>query len=121
MPTYERTDRISEEIRKNISFLIRDELKDPGLAGMSSITRVEVTRDLRYAKVFVSVFGSSEDGQSTVKSLNHSAGYVRHRIGEMMDIHYIPQFQFILDDSISYSIEINKKIEALHIPTEEKE
>jgi len=108
--SYQRVERISEEIKKEISRIIRDEVKDPRIAQMTSITQVEVTRDLRYAKVYVSVLGSAEQKNDTMEGLNSASGYIRKQLGRQIKIRYIPELQFVLDNSIEYSIEISKKI-----------
>jgi len=111
--TYQRVDRISEEIKKEVSRIIREEVKDPRIAHMTSITQVEVTRDLRYAKIYVSILGSDEQKNHTMEGLNRASGYIRKQLGRQIKIRYIPELQFILDNSIEYSIEISKKIDEI--------
>lgn len=108
--TYQRVDRISEEFKKIISRIIRDEVKDPRIAQMTSITQVQVSKDLRYAKVYVSVLGSEEQRKETMEGLNRASGYIRKQLGRQIKIRYTPELQFVLDKSIEYSVEISKKI-----------
>jgi ribosome-binding factor A len=108
--SYQRIERISEEIKKKISRIIRDEVKDPRIARMASITRVEVTKDLHYAKVYISVLGSDKEKNDTIEGLTKASGYIRKQLGRELQIRYIPELHFILDTSIEYSIEIAKKI-----------
>ncbi len=108
--TYQRVDRISEEFKKIISRIIRDEVKDPRIAQMTSITQVQVSKDLRYVKVYVSVLGSEEQRKETMEGLNRASGYIRKQLGRQIKIRYTPELQFVLDKSIEYSVEISKKI-----------
>ncbi|MBE3100801.1 MAG: 30S ribosome-binding factor RbfA [Firmicutes bacterium] len=118
---YHRIDRISEEIRKEISDIIRTEVKDPRIASMSTIIKAEVTKDLRHAKIYVSVLGSDEEKNSTIEGFKKASGYIRRELGTRMDIHYIPELHFELDTSIEYSIQISKKLDELHLNQEEKD
>jgi len=106
----QRTERLGEEIRKEISRILRDEVKDPRISTMASIVKVEVTRDLRYAKIYVSVLGSPEEAENTMEGLQSASGYIRRELGRCLQIRYIPQLNFVLDSSIEYSVEIAKKI-----------
>jgi len=85
-------------------------VKDPRIARMASITRVEVTKDLHYAKVYISVLGSDKEKNDTIEGLTKASGYIRKQLGRELQIRYIPELHFILDTSIEYSIEIAKKI-----------
>lgn len=118
---YHRIDRISEEIRKEISDIIRTEVKDPRIASMSTIIKAEVTKDLRHAKIYVSVLGSDEEKNSTIEGFKKASGYIRRELGTRMDIHYIPELHFELDTSIEYSIQISKKLDELRLNQEEKD
>ena len=109
-----RSDRMNEELKKTISEVIR-ELKDPRLSDMTTLTGVEVTRDLKYAKVRVSVYDKEERvRQDTVDALNHAAGFVAHEVGQRMLIRRMPSLKFILDDSIAYSVHISQILNELH-------
>lgn len=107
----ERTDRLSEEIKKELSDLIRNQLKDPRLPELVSITAVRVTKDLRYAKVYVSVFGDDEKKNGALAALKSAAGFIRHEIGQRINIRYIPEFTFIPDDSIEKGMYLSKLID----------
>ncbi|MBQ6820481.1 MAG: 30S ribosome-binding factor RbfA [Clostridium sp.] len=107
-----RGGRINEEVRREISVIIRDEIKDPRMTAMVSITSVKVTKDLRYAKVFVSVFGKNEEEKNeTFAALKSASGYVRREVGHRMNLRNTPQIIFELDDSISYSMRIEELID----------
>ena len=107
-----RGGRINEEVKREISIIIRDEIKDPRMTAMVSITSVKVSKDLRYAKVFVSVFGKNEEEKNeTFAALKSASGYVRREVGQRMNLRNTPQIIFELDDSISYSMRIEELID----------
>lgn len=90
-----RGGRINEEVRREISVIIRDEIKDPRMTAMVSITAVKVTKDLRYAKVFVSIFGKNEDEKNeTFAALKSASGYIRKEIGQRINLRNTPQILF---------------------------
>ena len=106
MPGYDRIDRISEEVRQEIDTIIRDDLNDPRIGGTWAITRCEVTRDLRYCKVRISVL--EEDMRADMmKALRSAAGFVRRTLGHRMDLRYVPEVSFDLDTNIEYAARIN--------------
>ena len=117
----ERTERIEEEIKKVASRVIGQELKDPRLTGLISVTKVSVTRDLKYCKVFVSMLGTS-DVSEAMAALKSSAGYIRREIGNSVRMHSTPEVKFEFDDSMEYGEKIQKMINNLDIkPIEEEE
>ena len=93
-----RIGRINEEIQRELSALIRT-VKDPRVHGLVSLTAVETTPDLRYAKVYVSVLDSS-DVKEVVKGLISASGYLRRELGRALSLRYTPELQFVADDSI---------------------
>ncbi|MBQ3053874.1 MAG: 30S ribosome-binding factor RbfA [Clostridia bacterium] len=103
---FDRTDRISEEVKRECANILR-ELKDPRIPEFISITRVDVTRDLKYAKVYVSIFQKDWDVDAAVKGLNSSAGYVRREIAKRVKLRYTPEFSFTLDEGIKIGAHIN--------------
>jgi len=118
---YYRINRISEEIRKEISEIIRYDVKDPRISELASIVKVEVTGDLRYAKIYVSVLGNEEDRKNTLEGLKKASGYIRRELGNRLDIRYTPELQFVSDHSIEYSVEISRKINELNLGQEGKD
>jgi ribosome-binding factor A len=106
-----RTQRLDEEFRRALSEIILKELKDPRVSEMTGVTRVEVTQDLYYAKVYVSVYDSEERKSSTIEGLNSAQGFIKAKLNKMIKIRRIPDFRFILDDSIEYSIKMSKLID----------
>ena len=106
-----RAGRINEEVKKEISDIIRTEIKDPRLTAMISVVDVNVTKDLRYAKVFVSIFGKDEEEKNnTFTALKNASGYIRKEIGIRINLRHNPQIIFELDDSISYGMRIEELI-----------
>lgn len=111
MPSY-RSGRIDEEVKREISILIRDEIKDPRLTAMISITSVKVTKDLRYAKVYVSIFANSEEEKkSNLEALKSASGFIRREIAQRINLRHNPQILFELDDSIDYGMRIESLIQ----------
>jgi ribosome-binding factor A len=94
-----RQEKLGELIAAELSELIRTRVKDPRV-GFTSITRVEVSGDLRHAKVFVSVMGTSEEQEETIKGLKHAAGFLRHELATRLVLRYMPEVVFKLDSSI---------------------
>lgn len=95
-----RGGRINEEIKKDVSNTIRNKIKDPRLTAMVSVTDVEVTKDLSYAKVFVSIFGSEEQKSETLKILKSSTGFIRKEIGRNVKLRHIPEVIIELDTTL---------------------
>ncbi len=105
-----RTARISEEMKKEISSIIRNELKDPRVPEMISITGVDVTKDLRMAKIFVSILGTEQEKKNAILGLKSAAGFVRREIAQRLRLRYTPELLFELDNSIERGVYITKLI-----------
>ena len=101
-----RIGRINEEIQRELSDQIR-RLKDPRVSGtgMVSITRVDTTGDLRYARVYVSVLNKDQE-QNVLKGLRSAAGFLRRELGASLQLRYTPELQFTADDSIAHGAHI---------------
>ena len=95
-----REDQLSGVITRELSDLIRTRMKDPRI-GFASITGVELSHDLRYAKVFVSVLGSSEERRETMRGLGSATGFLRHELAQRLTIRHVPEIAFHLDESIA--------------------
>ena len=108
-----RTARISQEVKREVSKILSDDLSDPRLSteAMVSITDVEVTNDLSYADVYVSVLGDSKNKEDAMLALNQAKGYIKILIGERMRLRSMPEFRFKFDDSIERGAYMNKLIE----------
>jgi len=103
--SYQRIDRISEQVRREVDRIIRERLSDPRIHGTFSVTRAEVTRDLRYAKIYVSILEET-DRAPMMAALKKAAGFVRHELGQSMIIRYAPEILFEEDHNIEYGIHI---------------
>ncbi|MGV8144938.1 MAG: 30S ribosome-binding factor RbfA [Alkaliphilus sp.] len=103
---YPRTNRINEEVKKVISSTIRTDLKDPRIAPMTSIVDVDVTRDLSFVTVYISVLGSDKEKIDTLEALKKASGYVRREIGRKIKLRIVPEVIFKMDTSIEKSFEI---------------
>ncbi len=95
-----RPERLAEAIKKEVSGLLREELKDPRI-GFVSITSVEVSKDLRYATVFASVFGQPAEQKATIGALQNAQGFIRGELAKRIRLRYTPEITFKLDHSIS--------------------
>lgn len=109
-----RIGRINEEIQKELSALLRN-LKDPRVQDtMISITHVETTPDLRYAKIYVS-FLQEERAQDALKGLKSAGGYLRRELGQSLQLRYTPELVWEQDDSITYGAKMLKLINSLEV------
>lgn len=108
-----RSGRINEEIKKEVSEIIRNEVRDPRLTAMVSVTRVDVTKDLRYAKVFVSIFGNDEEKKNTLNALKNSSGFIRREVGHRVNLRFTPEITIELDNTIEHGMHINALIESI--------
>ena len=113
-----RIGRINEEIQKELAALIRN-LKDPRVQDtMISVTRVEATPDLRWAKVYVS-FLQEEKAKDALKGLKSASGYLRRELGQRLQLRYTPELQWEQDDSIVYGAKMLKLINSLEVSRDE--
>ncbi|HSG11074.1 MAG TPA: 30S ribosome-binding factor RbfA [Gammaproteobacteria bacterium] len=106
---FSRSRRVGDQIQRELSELIRDEINDPRL-GMVSISAVTVSRDLAHAKIHVSVLGDEVQATESVNVLNHAAGFLRHRLGKILHIRVIPELKFHLDRSLEEGARIGALI-----------
>ena len=111
-----RIDRISEEVRHGIDSIIR-EMKDPRISGMYSVTHADVTRDLRYAKVYISVL-EEDKADELVRTLKSASGFIRRELGKRVQLRYTPELLFYRDDNIAYGSHINEILK--RVQAEEK-
>ena len=105
--------RINSEVQREMSSIIREDLKDPRIHPMTSVMAVEVTPDLKFAKIFVSVLGNDEEKEKTMEGLKKSASFARHQLAKRMNLRNTPELTFVLDTSIEYGVTMSKKIDEL--------
>ena len=115
-----RAIRVGELLKEEISQIVLREMKDPRI-GFVSVTDVEVSGDLRHAKVFISVYGSDEEKKETLEGLQQAKGFVRKLVGERIKIHHTPEIIFRYDDSIENGVHISEIIKDLKESGEIKE
>jgi ribosome-binding factor A len=102
-----RVDKVAEAIRQEASIIIHDQLKDPRL-GFVTITRVEMTPDLRLAKIFFSVLGDEKEHKKTNEALDSALGFIRSRIAERINLRFAPEILFREDRSTEHSVRIEE-------------
>ncbi|MBO8162501.1 MAG: 30S ribosome-binding factor RbfA [Brevibacillus sp.] len=107
-----RLNRVGEEIKKELSILLQREMKDPRI-GFVTVTDVEVTSDLQLAKVYVSIFGSEEQRETSLAGLQKAKGYLRTEIGRRVKLRHTPELVFKLDQSIDYGNKIDSILRQL--------
>ena len=103
--------RINEEVMRELSTIIRGEIKDPRIHPMTSVVAVEVAPDLKTAKAYVSVLGNEKAQQDTIAGLRSAEGYIRRALAKSINLRNTPQITFVLDQSIEYGIAMSKKID----------
>ena len=109
-----RLRKVESLLKEEISGLIsRRVIKDPRLAPMTTITDVEVSRDLHYAKVYVSLYGDKEIREQSVDALNHASGFIHAKLKKNVRLRFIPKFTFFADDSIERGVRLTNKIRDL--------
>ena len=113
MANYSRIDRISEEVKRELSMIIR-ELKDPRLTkSVVSVINVNVTKDLKFAKAYISVLGKEEVQKDAMDALRSASGFIRKEVGRRINLRNTPEFTFVLDNSIEYGAHINQVLKNL--------
>jgi len=105
-----RTERVGSQMQRELSILVRDDLKDPRL-GMVTIQEVRVVRDFSHAKVFFTVINGEEDKETVTRIMNGSASFLRHELGHRMKLRTVPQLKFVYDDSIEHGSKLSAMID----------
>jgi ribosome-binding factor A len=107
-----RQERIGELIRDEVSLILRKKINDPRV-GFASITRVDVTDDIKHAKIFVSVYGSDEEKRATMEGLQSAKGFIRALLASALDVRAVPEISFNLDSSIEKASRVFEIMRAL--------
>lgn len=107
-----RAKRVGELMKQEISDLIQRGIKDPHL-GFVTVIEVELTNDLRYARVFVSVYGEDKDDSPTLKSLRKASGFIRSQLARRIRLRHFPEIEFLWDSSIEQGARISKLLEEI--------
>lgn len=109
-----RSGRINEEVKKAVSNVIQNEIRDPRLSdAMISVTKVEVTKDMSYAKVFVSILGNEEAKNTAFSVLKKSVGFIRKEVGHQVKLRLTPEIIIELDNSIEHGMHIDAILEQI--------
>jgi ribosome-binding factor A len=113
MANRRRQDQLGEQIAEDLSELIRTRVKDPRV-GFASVTSVELSADLRHAKVYVSVYGEPAEQKATMRALDHAMGFLRHELAQRLTIRYTPEISFHLDESIAHGAHLLDLMRQIH-------
>lgn len=110
---FNRLERIKQEVKREMSSIVR-ELKGPRISPMTSIVAADVSRDFKYAKIYVSVMGTDEEKRATMDALKSATGFIKREIGSRLDLRCVPQPTFVLDSTIDYGMHINELIHKIN-------
>ena len=113
--------RINGEVLKELSNIIRSEIKDPRVGLMTSVVAVEVAPDLKTCKAYISVLGDEETANDTIKGLKSAEGFIRRQLAKNLNLRNTPEITFILDQSIEYGVNMSKLIDDVNRHSEKKE
>ena len=102
---------INGEVLKELSNIIRSEIKDPRINPMTSVVSVEVAPDLKTCKAYISVLGDEQSQKDTITGLKSAEGYIRRELARTVNLRNTPEIKFILDQSIEYGINMSKLID----------
>jgi ribosome-binding factor A len=108
-----RPDRVAEAIREAVAMFLTEGVKDPRVTGLVTVTGVDVTRDLRHAKVHVSILGSDEERKETMEGLQSVAGHLRAKLGRTLRLRVTPELDFRYDASIAHAARIDSLLEQI--------
>jgi ribosome-binding factor A len=111
MPNKRRQERINDEVRREIAEILRSELQDPRIASVITVTRADVTQDLKYCKIYLSVLGGEKEQADVMEGIASASGYIRKLLAERVNLRQTPELQFIYDDAIERGIRISKLID----------
>lgn len=115
-----RTDRLNSLLREVISDVIRHKVKNPNINELTTVTRVSITKDLRHAKVYISVIGEEKEQEETLKALHQSSGFISTHASKLVVMRFFPELKFTLDDSSEQHAHIEKLLKQVHTEREER-
>ena len=113
--------RINGEVRRELSAIIQNEIKDPRIHPMTSVVEVEVAPDLKSAKAYISVLGDEQAQRDTLEGLRSAEGYIRRALARTVNLRNTPEIRFIMDQSIEYGVHMSKLIDEVNRDSLEKE
>lgn len=106
--------RISAEIQKELSNVIRNEIKDPRISPLTSVVAVDVAKDLKTCKVWISVLGDKDARKNTLAGLTSAEGFIKNYLAKTINLRNTPELRFIMDESIEYGVSMSKKIDEVN-------
>ncbi|MCI8674079.1 MAG: 30S ribosome-binding factor RbfA [Lachnospiraceae bacterium] len=112
--------RINAEVQRELSNIIRREVKDPRIHSMTSVVSVEVAPDLKTCKAYISVLGTEEEAENTLAGLKSGVGYIRNQLAKAVNLRNTPEITFILDQSIEYGVNMSRLINEVTVSDQEK-
>lgn len=110
----QRTDRLNSLLKEVISEVIRRDVKNPHVNELVTVTRVSITKDLHHAKVYISVIGTQEEKESTIKALTTAAGFIAVHSSKKVVMRYFPELTFILDDAVDKHMRIEELLKEIN-------
>lgn len=108
-----RPERVAQRMRRDIAQILEHKLRDPRIGSLVSVTDVEVTRDLSFARVYVSVLGEERERVSVLEALRHAAGFVRHELGPTLGLREVPEIRFEIDDSLERGARVDELLKRI--------
>lgn len=113
--------RVNSEVQRELSTIIRGEIKDPRISPLTSVVMVEVAPDLKTCKAYISVLGDEEAQQNTLAGLKSAMGFIRRQLAKNLNLRNTPEIRFILDQSIEYGVHMSKLINDNRVERAEEE
>jgi ribosome-binding factor A len=117
---FKRADRVSEAIKREVSVMLVQEVKDPGIH-FTTVTAVETADNLRHAKIFVSILGDEKTRQESLDGLERAKGFLRSELGRRLQLRYAPEIQFQLDKSLDHAMKIKGLLNQIKSTEEKKD
>ena len=108
-----RPEKVAQLMRREVAEILQRELRDPRISAMVSITDVEVTHDLSFAKIYVSIMGKPEEVAATLQALGHAAGFVRHELGTRLGLREVPEIRFVHDESLARGARVEELLKRI--------
>ena len=112
-----RTERLNSIIRRDLSDLIRNEVKDPRVAGVVSVTRVVTSADVQHARIYVSVYGTLREKENAVAGLSDASRFIRRQLRYRLETRQVPELRFILDETLEEGNEMLRLLDSLEDQT----
>jgi ribosome-binding factor A len=106
--------RINSEVKREISAIIQNGIKDPRISPMTSVTDAKVTADLKYCTVYISVLGGEDAERKTMEGLSSATGFIRHQLAETVNLRITPEIRFVVDHSLEYGDHIDRLLNELN-------